>query len=180
MCLGAQAPAMWLSLPEPERESRGELSSDQCVIDDSHYFFLGRIILPVSDGPEPFVWLAWVSLSEENFLRASELWDSKGRENEPAYFGWLQSALPYEPTTLNLKTMVQTQPVGERPIMKWNRAVIRSLLSNSGEYQWAECKTSLRRHYMRQAPSKALQPTPGSVPAPSAAHVRAGAAELGR
>jgi len=74
--------------------------------------------LPVSDGPEPFVWLAWVSLSEENFLRASELWDSKGRENEPAYFGWLQSALPYEPTTLNLKTMVQTQPVGERPIIE--------------------------------------------------------------
>lgn len=31
------------------------------------------------------------------------------------YLGWLQSALPYEPTTLNLKTSVQTMPIGERP-----------------------------------------------------------------
>ena len=115
MCFGAHAPALWLSLPEAERATRAELNSDQCVVDGEHFFVLGRIILPVIDGPGPFVWLAWVTLSEKNFLRAGELWHTQGRENEPSYFGWLQSALAYEPTTLNLKTNLQTMPVGERP-----------------------------------------------------------------
>lgn len=115
LCFGASAPELWLSLPEAERNARGELTSDQCVLDDQFFFVLGRIILPVIDGPGPFVWLAWVSLSENNFFRACELWNSEGRESEPPYFGWLQSALPYQPSTLSLKTCVQTMPVGERP-----------------------------------------------------------------
>jgi hypothetical protein len=118
MCFGQPAPALWLQMSETEREKRGELSSDQCVVDDQHYFVLGRIILPVVDGPAPFCWLAWVSLSEKNFLRASELWHTQGRESEPPYFGWLQSALPYSPSTLDLKTRVHTQPVGERPLIE--------------------------------------------------------------
>jgi hypothetical protein len=115
MCFGARAPALWLSMSEAERSARGELSSDQCVVDAKHFFVLGRILIPVVDGPGPFVWLAWVSLSEANFFRARELWHSEGRESEPPYFGWLQSALPYQQTTLSLKTHVQTMPVGERP-----------------------------------------------------------------
>ena len=115
MCFGPAAPALWYSLPEAERHLRAELSSDQCVVDDQHFFVLGRILLPVIDGPGPFIWLAWVSLSEKNFLRTCELWDSEGRESEPPYFGWLQSALPYEQSTLSLKTMLQTMPLGTRP-----------------------------------------------------------------
>jgi hypothetical protein len=115
MCFGASAPALWLSLSESDRSARGELTSDQCVVDGKHFFVLGRILLPVVDGPSPFIWLAWVSLSEKNFLRVCELWHTEGRENEPPYFGWLQSALPYEPTTLSLKTNLHNMPVGERP-----------------------------------------------------------------
>jgi hypothetical protein len=118
MVLGSPAPALWFSIPESERAERAELSSDQCIIDDEHFFILGQISLPVHDSAEPFTWLAWVSLSEENFNRASELWDAEGRESEPAYFGWLQSALPYQPSTLSLKTLVKTQPVGERPLIE--------------------------------------------------------------
>jgi hypothetical protein len=115
MCFGPSAPALWYALPEAEREARSELSSDQCIIDGEHFFVLGRIFIPVIDGPDPFIWLAWVSLSETKFLRTCELWESQGRESEPPYFGWLQSALPYEPTTLSLKTQVHTMPLGERP-----------------------------------------------------------------
>lgn len=115
MCFGPGAPDHWFSMPESERAERGELSSDQCVIDDKHFFVLGRILIPVIDGAEPFVWLAWVSLSEASFLRTNELWEKEGREREPPYFGWLQSTLPYEPSTLSLKTSVQTMPLGERP-----------------------------------------------------------------
>ena len=115
MCFGSAAPALWESIPEVERHTRGELSCDQCVIDGKYFFVLGRILVPVIDGPGPFIWLAWVSLSEKNFLRTCELWNSSGRESEPPYFGWLQSALPYERPTLSLKTSFQTMPLGERP-----------------------------------------------------------------
>ena len=34
-------------------------------------------------------------------------------------FGWLSTHLPvYEPSTVNLKTLVHTQPVGERPLLE--------------------------------------------------------------
>ena len=46
--------------------------------------------------------------------RARTRANRRRRERSP-YFGWLQSALPYEPTTLYLKTSVHTIPVGERP-----------------------------------------------------------------
>jgi hypothetical protein len=118
MCLGSPAPALWFSIPEEEREKRSVLSSDQCIIDEKHYFILGQLELPVIDAPNPFVWLVWVSLSERNFLRAAELWTVPGRETEPSYFGWLQTALPYEPSTLSLKTQVHTRPVGERPFIE--------------------------------------------------------------
>ncbi|MFN7953611.1 MAG: DUF2199 domain-containing protein [bacterium] len=61
---------------------------------------------------------AQVSLSERNFVRAQQLWTVPGREAEPTYFGWLQTALPYEPSTLSLETQVHTRPVGERPFIE--------------------------------------------------------------
>ncbi len=118
MCFGASAPALWWSIPEDERARRGELSSDQCVIDGQHFFVLGRIQIPVFDHPDPFTWLCWVSLSEKNFLRACELWKMAGRETESPYFGWVQSALPYEPPTLSLAADVITMPLGERPLIR--------------------------------------------------------------
>jgi hypothetical protein len=117
MCFGASAPVLWLSMSEQERTARAELTSDQCIVDEKHFFVLGRILLPVLDGPHPFVWLAWVSLSEDSFDRACALWETEGRESEPPYFGWLQSSLPYEPSTLSLKTSVHTMPLGERPFI---------------------------------------------------------------
>ncbi len=116
MCFGASAPELWFELPEDERATRADLTSDQCVIDGKHFFVLGRLLIPVVDSDDEFVWLAWVSLSEKNFLRACELWQTPGRESEPPYFGWLQTAIPgYSPRAFNLKTMVHTMPVGERP-----------------------------------------------------------------
>jgi hypothetical protein len=118
LSFGPSAPLAWFGVPERERSKRTELSSDQCIVDGQHFFVLGRILLSIKDYANPFVWLAWVSLSENNFRRTQELWDRKGREEEPPYFGWLSSSLPYEPSTVSLKTMVHTQPVGERPVIE--------------------------------------------------------------
>lgn len=94
------------------------LSSDQCVIDDEFFFILGNLHLTIIGKEETFNWMVWVSLSESNFQRASKLWETPGRESEPPYFGWLSTELICYPSTLNLKTIVHTQPVGVRSIIE--------------------------------------------------------------
>ena len=114
---GTGAPAFWCEELADDPEST--LGEEQCVIGGEHYFVRARICLPVEGAAEMFEWGIWVSLSEENFLRMSAQWEEEGREDEPPMFGWLSSELPtYEPTTLRLKTIVHTQPVGVRPIVE--------------------------------------------------------------
>ena len=117
MCLGSPAPEAWFAVPEHERDKRCFLSSDQCVIDEKYFFLLGRLEIPVHDADESFVWLTWVSVSEANFDRAIDVWETEGRESEPPYFIWIQSALPYPGGTLSLKGSLLTQPVGTRPLV---------------------------------------------------------------
>ncbi len=117
---GTNAPALWYEIPADQRDDRAFLSTDQCVIDEQHFFILGSLEIPVLDADEEvFSWNVWVSLSEQSFNRMSELWETDGRESEPPYFGWLSTALPcYPETTLNLKANVQTRPVGQRPFVE--------------------------------------------------------------
>ena len=115
---GAPAPASWFAVPEAERAQRCTLTADQCVIDGRYFFVLGNLELPIRGAQESFSWDVWVSLSEKNFLRATELWNKRGRESEPPYFGWLSTALPGYPDTLHLKTHVHTREVGRRPFVE--------------------------------------------------------------
>lgn len=116
MSYGASAPTLWFAVPPAERAARCELSADQCIVDD-YYFLLGSIQLKVRDTDQSFLWLAWVSLGSENFVRAAEVWNMTGRESEPPYPGRLASELPGYPDTLNLKAEIYTRPVGERPFI---------------------------------------------------------------
>jgi hypothetical protein len=47
-----------------------------------------------------------------------QLWETEGRESEPHYFGWVSTTLPCYLDTLNLKAMVHTRPVGQRPYIE--------------------------------------------------------------
>lgn len=118
MCYGPSAPEIWYTIPEAEREARCQLSSDQCIVDEKYFFVLGRVEITIIETGEEFVWLAWVSLSAENFKRTCELWEEEGRETEPAYFAWFSSALPYAQTTLHLEAILHTRPLGERPAIE--------------------------------------------------------------
>jgi hypothetical protein len=91
------------------------LDEELCVIDQQHYFMRGRLCIPIHDNSEPFEWGVWISLSEASFKHALAHWEQPGREDEPAYFGWLSNDIPGYPSTLNLKTHVHTRPIGERP-----------------------------------------------------------------
>ena len=117
LALGPDAPSAWYQIPESERAQRTQLTEDQCVIDDQHFFARGRIMLLVTDADEAFTWLAWVAVSKESFLHSSAYWNIPGRENSPPSFGWLASALPYKPTTMNMSARIRTMPVGERSVI---------------------------------------------------------------
>jgi hypothetical protein len=117
LVLGASTPDVYEAIPVNERDKRCTLGTDQCIIDNEHFFVLGRLQIPILEQKTPFTWLCWVSLSRKNFERACELWHTEGRESEPPYFAWLQSALPYSQSTISLKTNLITQPLGERPLI---------------------------------------------------------------
>ena len=113
-----EAPASWDALPSADRDQRGELTSDQCVIDNERFFIRGLVQIPVLGEDEPLEWGVWVSLSRKNFERASLLWLDERRISEPSYFGWLNNSLPIYPETLNLKTAVVSRAVGLRPLIE--------------------------------------------------------------
>ena len=123
---GSPVPALVHSIPEKEQKRRVLLSSDQCEVrgekffDEKAYFIVGNIDIPIIGSTEIFRWTVWVSVSKENYKRASKLWNKSGREKEPPYFGWLSTSLPLKlyPETLNLKTNVHTRPVGIRPFIE--------------------------------------------------------------
>ena len=80
---GPDAPDMWAALAPDEREKRGELGTDQCVIDEKHFFIRGRIEIPVVDTGGLFAWLVWTEVSVDNFLTMSDLWTVEDREKSP-------------------------------------------------------------------------------------------------
>jgi hypothetical protein len=123
---GSPVPDIVFSMPEKEQKRRVVLSSDQCEVrgknlfDETFYFIVGNIGIPIIDSSEIFQWTVWVSLSKENYKKTNKLWNKPGRENEQPYFGWLSTSLPkfIYPETLNLKTNVHTRQVGVRPFIE--------------------------------------------------------------
>jgi len=110
----SELPEAVFQIPRKDRRSRVELSSDQCVLDDKHFFIIGNLDVPIEGTADFLRWTVWTTLSEANFKRASDLWTKPGRQSEPPYFGWLSNLIPgYD--SINIKTYVQTQPVGTRP-----------------------------------------------------------------
>jgi hypothetical protein len=113
----APAPAVWSDSLAGRPDC--ELTSDVCVIHGEHFFVRGLIEVPLLGRDEHFEWGVWVSLSEDSFWRMADAWDTPGREAAAPVFGWLSTELPtFSESTLNLKTMVHTQPVGLRPLIQ--------------------------------------------------------------
>ena len=116
--LGADAPYLFYEIPEYERAQRCELTSDACVIDSEHLFIRGCLEIPVHGLTEPFVWLVWVSLSKESFGEWLSHYETPQRAHFGPYFGWLNSALPLYPNTINLKTLAHVRNDGARPFIE--------------------------------------------------------------
>lgn len=118
--LGSDVPEFVWGMSDEERTKYVTLSSDQCVHTRdgrTDYLIRGCLEIPALDGPGPFSFGVWTTLSEANFVRATDLWETPGRESEPPSFGWLCTRLPSYPDTMFLKARIQTRPVGERPLV---------------------------------------------------------------
>ena len=118
MSYRSDAPVYYYDVPEIERKRRFELNSNLCIMDEEHYYIRCCIKIPIVDSDETFIWDVWVSLSENNFNRTIELWETEGRETEEPYFGWLSTSIPGYPDTLNLKTNVHTREIGISPFIE--------------------------------------------------------------
>ncbi len=118
MDFAVETPFPYLVIPTEERRARCYLTSDVCVIDEKEFYIRGCLDIPVIDGPRPFGWGVWASLSEKSFRRVIELWDYDGKETEPPYFGWLCTRLPLYPDTGLLKTQVHLRPSNKRPFIE--------------------------------------------------------------
>ena len=108
-------PAVVAEVEESEVKRRVELLSEQCVLDEKHFYILGTLDVPIQGTAEFLRWTVWGSLSQENFERASDLWTTPGRESEKPYFSWLSNHIPGYPSSINIKALMHTQPVGIRP-----------------------------------------------------------------
>jgi hypothetical protein len=111
--VGMEKPEHWFDVPEHERASRVQLTSDTCVIDNDDFFVRGVIQIHVHDYPENFGIGVWVSQKRENFYKYLE--NYKSDEIGP-FFGWLCSRIGfYKEDTLLLKTMVYFHGDNLRP-----------------------------------------------------------------
>lgn len=115
---GADAPESYYLIPPDERSTRCDLGSDDCVIDEQHFFVRGCIEVPIHGHAEPFVWGVWVSLSLESYETWVRMSDEPLRDHTRPLFGWLNTRLSPYPETLSLKTHVHLQNDGIRPLIE--------------------------------------------------------------
>ena len=108
--------------------------------------------VPIIGASEFFSWGVWVSLSEEDFERMSEMWEVAGRESEPAYHGSMATDLPFYPDTASLNVALHTRPIGQRQftsrlnrpiiLLPWSRG---TALQQNGRDTWRKCLSTRPR-----------------------------------
>src|SRR5215470_4952373 len=89
------APYFFEELTEAERTARGRLSEDLCTLDNKHFFIRAMLEIPILGTEDRFGWGIWVSLSETNFHRYVEFFETDRPDGEGPYFGWFSNRLPY-------------------------------------------------------------------------------------
>ncbi|XAM00705.1 DUF2199 domain-containing protein [Phycisphaeraceae bacterium D3-23] len=111
LCFACAPP--WLGMvPEDEFDQRVILTDDVCIVDNQHFFLRGHIALPILEFGDPLCFSAWVSLSQASMERVTARWDDADRASDSPYFGWLCSEVPCYPSTMHLKTSVQSELPG--------------------------------------------------------------------
>jgi hypothetical protein len=115
---GSATPAIVDWIPEPEREGRVELGTDDCVVDGERFLVRGCLEIPVHGETDPFVWGVWVDLSRKDFEQWVEAFDLESRTHIGPFAGYLGSVLPCYPDTFNHQVVLYLQDKGTRPFVE--------------------------------------------------------------
>jgi len=111
--MGLDYPDYYFGVPEEERSTRIEITSDTCIIDEEDFFIRGVIEIPVHAYPEVFGLGVWVSQKKENFYTYVQNFDS---DKIGPFFGWLSNSISYyHEDTLSLQTMAHFRSDELRP-----------------------------------------------------------------
>ena len=128
---GADSPLTWQVTTQADRDA-GELTKDQCVVEHDgvlSYYVRAHIELPIIDAPERiFSWSVWISLSEESMDIVHENWNNPDRARLEPRFGWLNTALPYDESTVGLATMMHSRERGVVPYLHLDPSVDHPLV----------------------------------------------------
>jgi hypothetical protein len=116
---GADAPASYYWMEEEERSKRVMLDTDTCIIDNERFLIRGCIEIPVAGETDPFIWGAWVDVSQKDFEEFKSTLGVKHRSHVGPFAGYLSSTYPtYAESTFNLHVVAYLRDDGIRPLIK--------------------------------------------------------------
>jgi hypothetical protein len=118
MDMGISAPQNWLALSEAERQTRGKIDADLCVIGNREFYVRGCLEIPVIGSDLPFVWGVWISVSKASWDRILELWQADDVSDEPPRFGWLSNWIAGYPEPREIKCHLHIRPGNLRPAIE--------------------------------------------------------------
>lgn len=165
LSFSVKSPHAIAAIPHWQRSTRMVITPDLCVIDNTHFYVRGRIVLPIHGLAEPFIWGVWAQASAKSFYRTYRQWRMPGRESEPPFRALLATNLSLFADTLGLGVDVHTQVVGRRP-----HFVVRSSTHPLGQEQRSgislqrvEEIAALLLHPVEQAASSPLHLDQGTM-----------------
>lgn len=99
-----------------DKDEKVKMTQDWAIVSDKYYYLRACLEVPINDMPgQKFVWGIWVTISQFDFDSTMEMWDNPERVDEPEYMGTLANTMPSYDETRNLKVLIKTRAVGERP-----------------------------------------------------------------
>lgn len=116
---GYSHPHQYDELDEDEKREIAFLSDDFCKIErpeQTDRFIRTVLEVPIHGVEEPFLWGVWISVSQKNYERYRENFESEAYED--SYPGWFCNRLPYYPDTLYLEARALVRPGGQRPTLE--------------------------------------------------------------
>lgn len=113
LSFGWDFPVQFMYVSDEERAA-GILTPMICALRDKWFFIKAALDLPIHGHQEVFSWGVWIAVSKEHF-EEYQAWIAGQGEASGPYSGWLCVPIPVYPDTLNLRTQVQLNALGEFP-----------------------------------------------------------------
>ncbi len=113
--VGYQLPDAMFELSDEERESRCEISSDFCSMDDTHFYVHGLVEIPLHDHDDHVAIGVWAEVSKDDYLAFVERYEHPDRADDPAMSATLATTLEGMDETRGVAAEIKIVDPNERP-----------------------------------------------------------------